>query len=105
MANIGKVWKYINSDLFTKLELLKLPELLSLTEVNTLKATLSTLDKKEKDLYKLLLVVYKEETAKTMKIIKVVIWRIGDSASGNKDCVIRCQACVAALAPCCLIVP
>ena len=78
LANIDKVWKYIDSDLSTKselsklLELLKLPELVSLTEVNASKATLSTLDKKEKNLYKLLLAVYKKETAKITKIINIV---------------------------------
>jgi len=72
LANTGKVWKYINSNLFTKLELSNLLELLFSTEVNISKATLNTLDKKEKNLYKLLLAVYKEETAKTTKIINIV---------------------------------
>jgi hypothetical protein len=72
LANTGKVWKYIDPDLPTEPELSKLPELLSLTEVNALKTTLSALDKKEKELCKLLLAVYKEETAKMTKIINTV---------------------------------
>jgi hypothetical protein len=72
LANTGKVWKYIDPDLPTEPELPKLPELPSLTEVNASKATLSALDEKEKELYKLLLAVYKEETAKTTKIINAV---------------------------------
>ena len=72
LANTGKVWKYIDPDLPTKPELPNLPELPSPTEVNASKATPSALDEKEKDLYKLLLAVYKKEIAKTTKIINIV---------------------------------
>jgi hypothetical protein len=90
LANTDKVWKYIDPDLSTEPELSKLPELLSLTEVNASKATLNALDEKEKELYKLLLAVYKEETAKTTKIINAVDAVIAGGLSGlegnRRDC-------------------
>ena len=76
IAKGGDAWKYLNLELDIEPIVPNRPKILTTIDVNLEKTSILTLSTQEKESYKLLLVIYKEELANTKQILDTIqtIW-------------------------------